>query len=510
MMHLAIAFAMVLLLGLWSCASAQDSPAGFYRGQVVEVGTKKPLPGVLVAFVWYRDVRSSTPNRVANEFHAATEVLTDAGGRFQVSDAPERNLAPPILGIQVMDPVFFAPAYSLLYAVKAEGEPLRDPTVIYLYRAKNPKDAREPLPLPVSFPFNRTPLLLKALNQERSHLGLSPIQPGKEEKGEKEEYTGDFYRGQVLDVDTGKPLANVLVVFMWERDVSLPGAKYVTSEFHAAIEVLTDAGGRFEVSSVSERTLPPFAVHIKSPGIIFFAPEYLQYSHIGHGKMWRPGGDPALLYMKRVENPRDALEWADRIASMVPHSAIPLLIKALNHERTRLGLPPIQLSKEGQKSSDGFYRGQVVDADTGKPLAGVLVAFIWFRNAYSPATKGIVDEFHAAIEVVTDADGRFEISRLPETTFGPSVVHVQSPGIIFFRPGYILERVEVDPGVKRYRDPTRVYMQRVKNPSEALDLRLHPLFPYNRTPLLLKGLNEERARLGLPPIQPSKEGKGYE
>jgi hypothetical protein len=164
----------------------------------------------------------------------------------------------------------------------------------------------------------------------------------------------------------------------------------------------------------------------------------------------------------------------------------------------------------GSEPSNSYYGGQVLDIDTGKSLAGVLVVLIWQRDVYSPITQRIHEEFHAAIEMQTDTDGKFKVPSHPETTREPSVVRVQSPAIIFFAPGYIPYRIEVGPGVRRYRDPTRVYMRRVENRKEALDLGLAPSFPYDRTPLLLKALNEERAQLGLPPITPGRGQQGNE
>lgn len=157
----------------------------------------------------------------------------------------------------------------------------------------------------------------------------------------------------------------------------------------------------------------------------------------------------------------------------------------------------------GEMSASGSYRGQILDADTGKPLGEVLVVVIWEREVYSPQTKVTTDELHA-VETRTDAEGRFEVSAAPETKREPFVADVRPKGIIFFAPGYVQERIEVQPGVKRFRDPTRIYMKRAQNPTDALDLGLAPSFPYRRAPLLLKALNQERARLGLPPIQPGK------
>ena len=178
-MRLATGLSMALVLGFGSCALTQESFPVFYRGQVVDVDTGRPLPGVLVVFLWERDVYSPATSKVTREFHAATEVLTDKNGRFQISAAPEASVGPFLVEIRTTDPIFFAPGYFLPYKAKSEGEPFRDRTVVYMQRAENPREALEPLPLSSSFPFSHTPLLLKALNQERARLGLPPIQPGK-------------------------------------------------------------------------------------------------------------------------------------------------------------------------------------------------------------------------------------------------------------------------------------------------------------------------------------------
>lgn len=160
--------------------------------------------------------------------------------------------------------------------------------------------------------------------------------------------TRDFYRGQVVDIDTKKPLPSVVVVFFWQRDVYSPPTKRNITEFHAAVEAVTDADGRFQISAAPERTRDPSITHIASPTIIFFASGYVQYSHAGHGTEWRPGGDPALLYMKRVDDPHEALQWAQQVPSLVPMEAIPRLINSLNAERSRLGLTPIQPGVRGK------------------------------------------------------------------------------------------------------------------------------------------------------------------
>jgi hypothetical protein len=168
------------LFGLESCASGQESSGGFYRGRVLDTDTGKPLAGVVVTFIWERDVYSPSIRRVIREFHAATEVLTATDGRFQVSTAPEESLGPSVLEVRLRDPVFFAPGYFLPYKARRES----DSWVIPLTRAVTIKDLREHLgALSTSFSLDRTPLLRKALNAERARLGLPQIPPGKEGKG---------------------------------------------------------------------------------------------------------------------------------------------------------------------------------------------------------------------------------------------------------------------------------------------------------------------------------------
>ncbi len=154
------------------------------------------------------------------------------------------------------------------------------------------------------------------------------------------------------------------------------------------------------------------------------------------------------------------------------------------------------------------YRGQVLDEDTKKPLAGVVVVFVWERRFPSPATGRLVDEVHAVREVLTDAEGQFDVVGPRETSDGDDdpadevryEVRLTDP--IFFKPGYYLV-YRVERKGKALRDPTIVYLKRAADPMEALEGLIQD-YPFSRTPTFLKALNQERARLGLPPIRPGK------
>jgi hypothetical protein len=81
----------------------------------------------------------------------------------------------------------------------------------------------------------------------------------------------------------------------------------------------------------------------------------------------------------------------------------------------------------------GPWRGQVVDAETGQPIEGVVVVAVWER--LSPGVIHQARAFHDVDEVVTDAEGRFV---LPERELSPPnpVVTIDGPQLTMFKGGY--------------------------------------------------------------------------
>lgn len=57
---------------------------------------------------------------------------------------------------------------------------------------------------------------------------------------------------------------------------------------------------------------------------------------------------------------------------------------------------------------DGPYEGRVVDAETEKPMEGVVVLGVWYKEASTVA--GAVSSYYDAAETVTDKNGDFKIS----------------------------------------------------------------------------------------------------
>lgn len=82
----------------------------------------------------------------------------------------------------------------------------------------------------------------------------------------------------------------------------------------------------------------------------------------------------------------------------------------------------------------GPWRAQVVDAETGKPLEGVVVLAVWYRRYTSPggwAGGGYYD----SEEVVAGPDGRFIIEARQTWTLNPFST-IQGPEFKIFKPGY--------------------------------------------------------------------------
>ena len=113
----------------------------------------------------------------------------------------------------------------------------------------------------------------------------------------------------------------------------------------------------------------------------------------------------------------------------------------------------------------GPFRGQVVDAETGMPIAGAHVMVTWIRE---PPSLHFSQWFYDAQEAATDRAGRFEIPR--QTRF--ATAFVIEPGISVFMPGYLMQAPDVTPATGRaYVEPTIVKMRPLKTREERCKLR---------------------------------------
>jgi hypothetical protein len=152
------------------------------------------------------------------------------------------------------------------------------------------------------------------------------------------------YRGRVLEAETGKPLAGVVVVAVWRRDRVRP--LQMKSEHYAAREALTNADGEFIVDADDvERGAPKRTRH---PFFTIFLP--------GYGRPRTPAGTPSTLTQRFYEGPGNTVELhrlkdkEERQAhlrsvdpydlSETPFTEIPEFIRLFNQERATMGLGP--------------------------------------------------------------------------------------------------------------------------------------------------------------------------
>ena len=113
----------------------------------------------------------------------------------------------------------------------------------------------------------------------------------------------------------------------------------------------------------------------------------------------------------------------------------------------------------------GPFRGQVVDAETGAPIAGAHVMVSWERDNPNPVHW--TQSFYDAQEAVTDADGRFEI---PHESRAVTAL-VSAPRFGTFAPGYVASAEEVTPaGGRLFVDPTILRMRPLKTQEERCKL----------------------------------------
>jgi len=84
--------------------------------------------------------------------------------------------------------------------------------------------------------------------------------------------------------------------------------------------------------------------------------------------------------------------------------------------------------------ANGPWKAQIVDADTGRPLEGVVVVAIW--TARSPGAIHPRSEFYDVDELVSDADGRIVIPARGATAPSKPGAAIVGPQILMFKAGY--------------------------------------------------------------------------
>jgi hypothetical protein len=95
--------------------------------------------------------------------------------------------------------------------------------------------------------------------------------------------------------------------------------------------------------------------------------------------------------------------------------------------------PVLLLSGQVTSAWGAPYHGQVVDAETGRPIEGAVVMVEWHKKPR--VAMGGIAYFHNARETLTDAEGKFSLDSSPGVDWNP-LTAVQEPRIAVFYPGY--------------------------------------------------------------------------
>lgn len=122
----------------------------------------------------------------------------------------------------------------------------------------------------------------------------------------------------------------------------------------------------------------------------------------------------------------------------------------------------------------GPFRGQLVDVETGQPIAGAAVLVTWWKGILNPVQGA--EKFY---------DARFGILPPKFTVFAPGYVHVGT--------------VVTPPDADFFVAPTVVQMRRLKTREERRNYILGRLpggVPHEKMPGFIRALNQELAALG--------------
>ncbi len=154
-------------------------------------------------------------------------------------------------------------------------------------------------------------------------------------------------------------------------------------------------------------------------------------------------------------------------------------------------------------SYEGDYKGRVADAETGEPLAGVVVLGIWQTETSGPG--GAVLHFYDAREKLTDEKGEFSMP-------GMGLVlrwNLLPMRVLLFKAGYEemgpMEWDAFKEGPRSARikwEGERALIPLKKMTMEEREKRFVDklgLVPNEKQELLIKEISKERGAKGLPP-----------
>jgi hypothetical protein len=141
------------------------------------------------------------------------------------------------------------------------------------------------------------------------------------------------FQGQILDVETDKPIAGAVMLAVWLEVCGLWGQ----SCFVEAQEAITDADGRFQIPRLTGFR---WKLGIQPPTIHVFAPGYVAEAAIVTPVSGERYVDPTVIQMRRLKTREELIRKGSGAPDFVPRHKIPGYMRAVNIERQLLGLEP--------------------------------------------------------------------------------------------------------------------------------------------------------------------------
>jgi hypothetical protein len=151
---------------------------------------------------------------------------------------------------------------------------------------------------------------------------------------------------------------------------------------------------------------------------------------------------------------------------------------------------------------DGPYEGRVIDAETGKPIEGVVAHGTWSRIHPNPAGRST--EYYDSYEVLTNKDGEFKIPGKGLLVFS----NIDDMTLTIFKAGYEQWHPNSWSGVRNWKSDDslvwdefgkgtfklrRMTMEERRNTGVSM-----PLGPKHKKKLLIRERNKEMLEKGRP------------
>jgi len=93
---------------------------------------------------------------------------------------------------------------------------------------------------------------------------------------------------------------------------------------------------------------------------------------------------------------------------------------------------------------DGPYEGYVVDADTGEPIEGAVVAMSWYT--WTPTIAGMVYSCYDSDEAATDKMGHFRLPGKGWRLFSD----IGKPSFVIVKEGYWMAKLDLSNKARRF------------------------------------------------------------